>query len=861
MKKIITKLLLLLIILIPSSIKAYTYEGTSINIDTLKNKGWITKWPTSTEVSNFYVNSDSKINNSNYFFYHSVNNNSNSYIGFSSNIGKTASDTSTNNYPMDLVNNFDTLNNNHNNMTDEQRELLEDLIVNGYHYDSTNTQKINGVITKKESTLSMMAMQILVWEVMEGARNSFDDYAPNVWNGTYSFYNQVVYPNGGAGRTSGTLYYYYTKIIDDVYSGSNPSSASAFNNDFYALSWDGTNKKYTTTITGLGKYNSCYSSNPDITVSNNLTSVTLTSTKAIQESTVSCSYVAGSGTNDNFYYFKFQKQNNCSTESNCSRIIYGTGKKIYSKSFDVSTESTNIYINKIGIDKKKLDGAKFKLTHRTTTNYSLTINGNDKEGTPINKSGEYIVDEVVIPSGYEKVSDFNIKLDVKSGRITDCTNKGKDSSDNLTCMGGQVIVTYDNKKITLTVVDPIKNFKIQKVDENNRPLKGSTFQIRDSKNQVMKFSKYEGNIFSYDKNGSITDLVINDASSYPISLLPAGEYTVVETNPTKPYRLPSKDEDKSTKIEVKSNGDLYVYDYSQKKYVSAVNSSVVIKNYRTLVRIISTEKGTPIEGIKYALYSSDKTTEIKSNLIQSGVYNYEDDQSIANSNEYITNKDGLITVYDLPVGTYYFKQKDAQNASFIEIRIDVTRSGATVNGSRVINTMNLSGTKDSFSFYKVDEEGNYISSGKFKLQKYDESKKRYVDIRLVQVENDGTYNEKSDIFKESKDGKVQFTLTNGIGTFIEMTSSTKYRVVETVAPTGYVRGSTNDTANVTLDEKGNAYGMLVLTNKKILSDDGQARAELIINIDTGQNRIRYAIIIGSIIIIIGVLVILQRKKK
>ena len=37
--------------------------------------------------------------------------------------------------------------------------------------------------------------------------------------------------------------------------------------------------------------------------------------------------------------------------------------------------------------------------------------------------------------------------------------------------------------------------------------------------------------------------------------------------------------------------------------------------------------------------------------------------------------------------------------------------------------------------------------------------------------------------------------------------------------------------------------------------------ELIINIQTGQSRIRYAIIIGSIVIIIGVLLILQRKKK
>lgn len=856
MKKLFIKISLLLLIVLPFSAKAYTYNGSSVSIDTIKKNGWINEWP-SAETNDFiYISSEARIANSGLFFYHSANNNSNSYIGLSANVGKTASNIATDHYEMDYIESLDTL---EENLDEYKKDLIEDLLTNGYQFDTTNTQPVGNILSNKESTLSMMAMQILLWEVMEGARTSFDTYEPDVYNGNNSFYNLVVYPNGGAGRASGSLYYYYAKIVDDVYEAMNPASAPAFNTELYVLSWDGTNKKYTTTVSGIGKYTHCISNNEDVSVDVSGSSVTVSSKKKVSQGDIICSYTMGGGTNNNFYYFKFKNQNMCSNEDDCSKIVYGSGKKTYTKSFNVSTESTNISIKKISVEKKDLSGSKFTLTHRNTTDYSLTIEGNDKQRTSINKSGEYILNEIVAPSGYEKISDFNIKIDVKTGRIIDCTNKGTDKNNNLTCMNGQVGVSYEDKNILLTIVDPAKNFKIQKVDENNRGLNNTTFQIKNSKNDVMKFN-YSGNMFMYDKNGSLTELNIENASSYPIALLPQGEYTIVETQAPTPYRLSSDVNERTTKIQINGAGDMFIFDASQNKYISSINSTVQIKNYRTLFRISSSDKGTALGNVKYDLFKEDKTTRVNSINDFPGVYSYSEDQELG-SNEYVTNNDGLITIYDLPVGTYYFKQADSPDSSFVEIKIDVTKNGATVNGSKVVNTMNISATKNSFSFYKVDEEGNYLSSGRFKLQKFDETKKRYIDLRLVKVENDGSYNEKSDIFKESADGNIQFTLTNGIGTFIEMSSSAKYRVVETDPPEGYAMGTTSDTANVTIDENGNAYGLLVLTNKKVMNQDGMAQAELIINIQTGQNRIKYALIIGSIIMIIGILLVLQRKKK
>ena len=49
-------------------------------IDTLKQKQWINKWPSTSEAEYIYVSSDAKIQNSNSFFFHSTKNNSNHYM-------------------------------------------------------------------------------------------------------------------------------------------------------------------------------------------------------------------------------------------------------------------------------------------------------------------------------------------------------------------------------------------------------------------------------------------------------------------------------------------------------------------------------------------------------------------------------------------------------------------------------------------------------------------------------------------------------------------------------------------------------------------------------------------------------------
>ena len=198
---------------------------------------------------------------------------------------------------------------------------------------------------------------------------------------------------------------------------------------------------------------------------------------------------------------------------------------------------------------------------------------------------------------------------------------------------------------------------------------------------------------------------------------------------------------------------------------------------------------------------------------------------------------------------------------YVEVVIKITDKGVSVNNRYTDNEIEVSNSLNSFNFYKRDEDGNALTTGKYKLQKYDKENDKYVDLKLVEVPNDGSYNPNTDIYKvDNKNGKIQFTLTKGVATFIEMEPSTTYRIIETVAPKGYTKASTNDTATAYIDEYGNASGLLVLTDQKIVKEDDNASAELIINIQTGKQRIMYAAVIFVVIGAIVGLIVYNKKK-
>ena len=757
----------------------------------------------------------------------------------------------------------------------ERLERLRQLLLYGYNPDPTNTKSASSLISSDNRTyLKLIAMQILVWEVMEGGRTSFDTVAPNVWNGDStrkSFYNEVVYPNGGSEpEKEGTIYYYYQQFRIAARDGEKATPSPAFDEEVYTLAWDSVNQNYKVTISGLGDYNSCASSDSKVNVSEVVNStVTLTSTETITDAKITCKYMRGNGPatqtkEEEFKFFKFSKDT-----ANTQDMLHGSGWKVYSNDFHVTTENTNLKIKKVDTDSQNVSGAKFTLTHMTTQSYSVVVDGNG-EAKNLNLSGKYRVSETTVPSGYEKITDFNITINAKTHKITSCENSTTDANGNIvSCLNNQVRIAYSNDTIEMTIIDVAKNFKIQKVNKNGNVVNGATFEIRDANNNLVKFSMANGNMFKYDTAGTITSLNIPTLSSYPISLLPEGEYKIIETVAPAGYRLPQDESLRTTLIKINSNSDLLVYDNAKKTYVAASAGTVRVVNYYTRVNLSKTGHGSPLQGVQFELYNADKTEKIKCYYYSPGYYVYVDDQSSIDNYVYVTDSYGYITIDNLPEGTYYFKEiatidpfvLPTGDAVYTKVEIAIDENGVSINGSYTLDTIEVSNTPNSFNFYKKDTEGNTLTTGKYKLQKYDKQAKKYIDLKLVEVPNDGTYSENTDIYKvDEENGKIQFTLSKGVATFIDMESSTTYRIIETVAPAGYTKASTKDTATVHIDEYGNASGLLVLIDQKVVKEEDSAYAELIVNIQTGKQRIMYAAVIFVVIgLIVGLIVYNKRK--
>jgi hypothetical protein len=166
-----------------NSVKAYSYSQANISINKLKNNGWIITWP-NTEMRA----SDSAgavLAPRNNFYFNEVVDGSKSYVSYASGLNKSLPSENYN-YLLTLQFDFTTLQNSTNNLSDSQKQLLRYLLVSGYH-PTSNTIKVNTLLNNKSDTLSMIAMQVLVWEIMEGGRTSFNSIAPN-WNGENSYF-------------------------------------------------------------------------------------------------------------------------------------------------------------------------------------------------------------------------------------------------------------------------------------------------------------------------------------------------------------------------------------------------------------------------------------------------------------------------------------------------------------------------------------------------------------------------------------------------------------------------------------------------------------------------------------------------
>lgn len=734
---------------------------------------------------------------------------------------------------------------------DNVRRMLSNVLSVSIQTDGTS---VGDFVNKADNTTKkgFLAAQIIIWEIMEGVRV---DYSTNVnapYPNTYDFVT-----------TDSELKSLYEDIL---------RRASALDyipttlEKTYIMHWNDGQNKYTVSNIDVGEFRPDTYDTNKLNITNNNGNLTITSNDSISnEEQINLVRIAGSTYDpvsaegpDNynrFYMFLFDDP------TGKQRLLLAHFRRKDTSNIKVKSESgTFKLIKKDTTTNKTLKGAVFKLYKCSSqtnceSKETQTIDMKNKDissDITIKKSGLYLFKETTVPFGYEKVEDFYVTFNIDDeGKVTALVDAAAKNVSKKT----------EDGKISIIIGNEAKYFNIKKIDgrDNKVQIKGAGFKIKKSDGTIMKFSQISEGKYSYDQNGSITTLKSNNNSVYQISLLPVGEYILEEISIPYPYVMPTKQLEKETKFRIDNTDYLQVYNASTNKYIKSSDVTVTVKNFKTRVTIIKTGlKSALIPGVVFELYDKNKQNQVP--------VRYENGEYIYNENEtpiqLVTDSKGQIVINYLKEGTYYLKEVMTPpdsglvidpNNQYTKIDIYVNRNDATPYNYR----KEVRNGKGSFCFYKIDEDGNYLASGKFKLQMYNEKQSKYEDKALI-LNQDNTYSIdetlKSDIyiFTPTDKGQTCFTDINAKG---------KYRIVEIEAPEGFVLPNASETqAELVINEYGYAVGDAVIINKKVKIGEGaEAQAELIISIQTGQNRMHYIAVIVTILLIISGLIYYKKK--
>lgn len=790
------------------------------------------------------------------FWFHQISNNGKYYHGYCLHAGKSVHNGAT----VTMHVGFDNLISQATNktLTASQQELLKNIVASGYQ---NGEKKIEGSIVNPSSSMdttcksrsacqNVLVTQILVWEVMEYARTNYNYNPNNLSNNTYKFVS-----------SDPSLKSKYEKILDTAKNLSDPGKVPAAFGQTYTLKWSDSKNRYESGLIDVGDYK--IDKLPDgVNISKESGKIRLYTTSEISKAKeVSFKMVKGSTSSDSlsFRWFRFSQPG--------QDVLMGDYKKEFTQKLKVVTESSAFKVYKKDKDTNKyLEGAKFKVykcssISKCSTKASYTIDltkNSSSEKYDLKKSGLYLFSETQTPDGYAKMEDFFIKFTIKNDNTVIASKlQSTVSSDTSTI----TISKTDPSCLHIIVYNESKKISVKKIDgETNKEINGATFKIKDEQGNYLKFNKVNDS-YMYSSTGKIDTLYDASKSSYTISALPTGKYYVEETNVPYPYILSGTQKERQTAFKIDSKNYLTVYNYTKKAYEKSPDASVTIKNYTTKIELVKKgKKNAKLPYVEFELYNSDKTKQITVTKTGDGIYTYPENGT-GTPIKLITGSLGKITIYNLPVGKYNMREVKAADGYLIdptvewkEITVEVKRDGQT----SPIGLFEWPNTQGEFCFYKMDEDGNYINDGKFKIQSYDEKTGKYNDVALNYDSNDKMYS----IDEQGKSDLYVFSpIENGETCFKDVKTKGKYRVVEIEAPAGFKLSSASESkAEFTVNSDGYILGNTTIINKKDETGEGsESQAELIINISTGQTVVKYGLIISVIAAAIIGLLILNKK--
>lgn len=309
--------------------------------------------------------------------------------------------------------------------------------------------------------------------------------------------------------------------------------------------------------------------------------------------------------------------------------------------------------------------------------------------------GTYYIKEIKAPSGY-----------VKEEKITKIEIKTKKD---------EIIENIENT--------PMGNLQILKKDTKGNPLEDVKFEIFDSEDKVIKFTK-EDEEYKYSENGEITELTTNEEGKIIISDILVGKYKIKETEAQETFELCQ-----DTEIEINEE------DFDIPKVVEIIN-----KHNIGNAQIIKTDiDGNVIESnqIGFKIYDEkDNAIRFEDNKLikQAGrEYRYSEDGNYTT----IMANNGKIHINELPVGKYYIEEVIAPKGyTKIENKKEFEITDENFYTEKVISVKNADyvfGSEKyiSTSYQKIqekDDKNNYGLSYYGKEKDYEEGNKNYIVV-------------------------------------------------------------------------------------------------------------------------------------
>lgn len=865
--KFLTLFIVLMLFIIPiKNTKAATYSTYQVKLSdfTTATSG---TYNISSSVSHSFDSSYT-------FYFHEVSDSGKTFLGYCLHAGQSVSNGAT----VSKIDDFGKMKDSNGNTLDKSRQsLLKNILASGYQKAASksvlNGEVLNvgsgtvGTCNNKNVCSKMLATQILVWEVMTGTRTDYNyDPGSGVQNNTFDYV-----------KSDSLLYSKYKNILDEAKSLTDVGTPSSLkSNKTNVLHWNGS--KYVSDPINVEDYVIDKTSLPKgVTVSATTGKIRFYSTRELSSSKIKFKLVRGTITSTSFRWYSFGTQG-------YQDVVMGDYSVTINATLSIKTESGKIKIKKLDENKNELLGSKFEIYKCTATACSKTTKITTVDLTKkavsdeitLKKSGTYLFKETKTPSGHSSIGSFAVDLTID--------DNGKTTINKITNTTNVTASDDKSTLVTINVYNDSKKIKIKKIDGYTKnDVKGATFKIYTSDDKIVKFSKKKKSdlyYYKYDTNGKVENLVNSSLSTYTIAALPEGTYYILETKVPWPYSLAGSESDRKTKFKIAKDGTLSVYNYTSKKYENKSNATVTLNNYRTTFKVIKRgTKNVTLSGVEFELYDKNQKNQINLNKdTASGGYSYSSDAKSPQT--LVTNSEGFIRINYLPAGTYYLKETKAADGYVIDetmrwrkIEVKVYRNDvkvviSTLEDDAISETIdgkaNRKGSYDwhnapgEFCFYKMDEDGNYLTSGKFKIQSYSEKTGNYVDVALEYDSTNKSYSfdqtGNSDIYTFSP-------VSNGETCFTGVSTKGKYRIVEIEAPDGYELSSVTDTsAEFVVNGEGYVNGNTIIINKKVTTGEGgDSQAELIINIQTGQTVVRYGLIITSIIVAIIGLLFLNRK--